>query len=308
MNRSRNTPPVIATALLLLATGCARVPSAPAATVERETAYGIAAAPGPCLDVEPDGDQDGLSDACELALSRAFAPLLMTHSTRCTLPSAGTQDRLAGGYFHAAQPVRGVVRLLYMPAYYRDCGWSGFKCVFVDCSGHAGDSEIIAVDVRQMQNGAWATDAIFLSAHCFGSSDDDCRWYRDEDLAQFEWVNDIARGAPVVWVSDARNANYPTYAACERGHWRIDSCDQESVPFLFPVDTARNIGSRVVPLVTGEHPPGCVSGQFVEPVDRLIVAHDALECLWSAVDAFGGWQGVKGGATAYGVYLDYLGM
>lgn len=306
MNRTHYPFSVIITALLLMY-GCVRVAS-PAGTAAPAAAYGIAAAPGPCLDVDSDADDDGLSDACELALSRAFAPLLMMHSTRCTLPAAGTQDRVAGGYFHAAQPERGVVRLVYMPAYYRDCGWTGAKCIFVDCSGHAGDSEIIAIDVRQLENGAWATDAIFLSAHCFGTSDGKCRWYRDDDLEQFEWVSDIDRGAPVVWVSDARNANYPSYAACERGHWRIDSCDSASVPYAFPVTAERNIGSRAVPLVNGEHPPGCVSGEFVEPLDRMIVAPDAVECFWSAEAPFGGWQGVDGGETAYGEYLDHLGM
>ena len=307
MNRHRNPFPLAVAALLLFTSGCARVPS-PVATAGPSPAYGIAAAPGTCLDVVPDADEDGLTDACELALSRAFAPLLMMHSTRCTLPSAGTQDRIAGGYLHAAQPAQGVVRLVYMPAYYRDCGWTGFKCIFVDCSGHAGDSEIIAVDVRQLDNGAWATDAIFLSAHCFGRSDGDCRWYRDDDLDAFEWVNDIERGAPVVWVSEARNANYPSYAACERGHWRIDRCDRASVPFLFPVAVERNIGSREVPLVNDQNEPGCVSGRFVEPVDRMIVAPDAVECFWSTEGTFGGWQGAEGGATPYGRYLEHLGL
>lgn len=281
-------------------------PQQPAAT--RPDPTGIAAAPGPCLDTEPDADQDGLADPCELALSRAFAPLLMMHATRCTLPSAGTDERIAGGYFHAAQPVQGVVRLVYMPAYYRDCGWDGLECILVDCSGHAGDSEIIAVDVRQLQSGAWVTEGIFLSAHCFGSAKDDCRWYRDRDLDRFEWVDDLERGAPVVWVSDARNANYPSHAACERGHWRIDSCDAASVPYRFPVTPERNIGSRAVPIVDGDHAPGCVSGRFVEPADRMIVAGDALECFWNAASAFGGWQGAGPGATAYGRYLDHLGL
>ncbi|HEX2168463.1 MAG TPA: hypothetical protein VHG09_14610 [Longimicrobiales bacterium] len=266
---------------------------------------GIAAAPGQCLDTEPDADEDGLTDECEIALSSAFAPMLMVHSTRCTLPAAGADDRIAGGYFHAAQPVRGIVRLVYIPAYYRDCGWSGLKCLLVDCSGHAGDSEIIAIDVRRMESGGWATEGVFLSAHCFG---DECRWYREEDLEQFDWVNDIERGAPIVWVSDARNANYPSYDACERGHWRIDSCDRPSAPYRFPTTPERNIGSRAVPLVNGDHPPGCVGGTFVEPRDMMIVAPDAVECFWDSSAPFGGWQGAAEGATAYGEYLDYLGL
>lgn len=292
---------------MLLLWGCARAEPEIVVTTRPEPT-GIAAAPGPCLDSDPDADLDGLTDACELALSRAFAPLLMMHPTRCTLPAAGTDDRIAGGYFHAAQPERGVVRLVYMPAYYRDCGWDGPACLLVDCRGHAGDSETIAVDVRQLPSGAWVTEGIFLSAHCFGTTDDDCRWYRDEELDRFEWVNDIERGAPVVWVSDARNANYPSYIACERGYRRIDGCDPGSVPYRFPVMPERNIGSRAVPITDGDHPPGCVSGRFVEPADQLIVAPDAVECFWTVSAAFGGWQGTDEGATAYNRYLDHLGL
>lgn len=290
--------------------GCARlrpdVMRAPSG--EPSSAVGIAAATGPCLDVTPDADEDGLSDACESALAEAFAPQLMFQGTRCTLPSAGTGDRLAGGYFHAAQPVRGAVRLVYLPAYYRDCGWSGFKCVFVDCSGHAGDSETIAVDVRRLETGEWAAESIFLSAHCEGDPDGDCRWYSGDDLEQFEWVNDIDRGAPVVWVSDGRHANYPTRAACERGHWWLDTCDAAAAPYRFPVSPERNIGSRARPLVNEGQPAGCVRGRFVEPDDPLIVDPESLECFWDASARFGGWQGARREAAAYGSYLDYLGL
>lgn len=290
--------------MLLVLAACAGVPPQEAA-IEPE---GIAAAPGPCLDTAPDTDQDGLADGCEVTLSRAFAPLLMMHSTRCTLPAADGAGRIAGGYFHAAQPAQGVVRLVYMPAYYRDCGWRGFKCIFVDCRGHAGDSEVIVVDVRRNQAGAWFTDAIFLSAHCHGRSSGNCRWYREHELDQFEWVDDIERGAPIVWVSDARNANYPSYDACEAGHWRLDSCERNSQPYRFPVTPQRNIGSRAVPITDDNRPPGCVSGRLVEPVDRMIVAPDALECFWRESVPFGGWQASGFGATPYDRYLQSFGL
>lgn len=303
ITRSAPRIPSIVAAVFLMVIGCSRVQHA--APIGIAEPVGIAAAPGPCVDVEPDADSDGLADACEVALSSAFAPVLMVHSTRCTLPSAGSNGRIAGGYFHAAQPVHGAVRLVYMPAYYRDCGWTGLKCVLIDCTGHAGDSETIAIDVRQMENGAWVTDGVFLSAHCF---DDDCRWYRDRELEQFDWLNDIERGAPVVWVSDARHANYPSYDACEHGHWRLESCDRGSVPYRFPTTPERNIGSRSVPIVNGEHEPGCVSGRFVEPRDMMIVDPDAVECFWDTSTPFGGWQGAPDAATAYGEYLEYLGL
>src|SRR5690606_26521741 len=104
-----------AVAVAGLAAGCAGMQQEPSGPLGEPA--GIAVAAGPCLDTIPDIDDDGLSDACERALAAAFAPQLMLHATRCTLPAAGNDDRIAGGYFHAAQPVRGVVRLVYMPAY-----------------------------------------------------------------------------------------------------------------------------------------------------------------------------------------------
>src|SRR5690606_31532961 len=136
-------------------------------------------------------------------------------------------SRIPGGYFHAAQPFRDGVRLVYLPAYYRDCGWSSRWCVLMDCEGHAGDSELIAVDVERLPSGAWATTSVFLSAHCFGSSSRDCRWYEGRALDDFEWLKGRQRVAPIVWVSDARNANYPSYAACAGGHGGMDACEPD---------------------------------------------------------------------------------
>lgn len=294
--------PVLILALVISA-GCASLRNERSVPV----AEGVRIATTECIDVQPDADRDGLADPCELQLAAAFAPLLMMHGTRCTPPPLGARGRIPGGYFHAAQPVRGAVRLVYMPAYYRDCGWRGPKCMIVDCTGHAGDSEIIVVDVKQREDGAWVTDAVFLSAHCFGRSQMSCRWYRDADLAEFDWV-DAVRGAPVVWVSDARNANYPSRRTCDEGHLTIDRCAADSEPYRFPIAAMRNIGSRAVPMVRENVPPGCVSGLSVEPLDRLAVAHDAVECFWDDRARFRGWQGSGDGATPYAVYLGKLGF
>jgi hypothetical protein len=296
----------VAALLVVLIASCARFRTG-APEVQADPP-GIAVAPAPCLDVLPDSDGDGLSDACELALARAFAPRLLLHDTRCTLPAAGAGGHIAGGYFHAAQPARGMVRLVYMPAYYRDCGWRSAWCILIDCSGHAGDSEMIVVDVRPSENGGWITDAIFLSAHCYGNAEEDCRWFRGQELDVFEWVGGIERGAPIVWVSDGRNANYPSRVRCEQGHFGLDRCSRDPMRFRFPIAADRNIGSRAVPIRDGDLPAGCVSGRFVEPHDRMIVAQDALECFWDVSSPFGGWQGDAVGVTPYGRYLEDLGL
>lgn len=303
---SRIAQVAVAALLVVFTASCARFGRGPAEVPV--DLPGIAVAPQPCLDEVPDGDGDGLSDACEFALATAFAPRLLLHDTRCTLPAAGSGGHIAGGYFHAAQPARGMVRLVYMPAYYRDCGWRSAWCILIDCSGHAGDSEVIVVDVRRSVNGGWITDAIFLSAHCYGKSEEDCRWYRGEELDVFEWVGGIERGAPMVWVSDGRNANYPSRARCDQGHFGLDGCDRDPMRFRFPIAAERNIGSRAVPILDGDHAAGCVSGRFIEPDDRMVVSHDALECFWDASSPFGGWQGGDAGETAYGRYLDELGL
>lgn len=269
---------------------------------------GIALTPSACSEATADTDSDGLTDACEHALATAFAPVLMMHHTRCTAPPSGASRGIPGGYFHAAQRTEEGVRLVYMPAYYRDCGWRSGWCVLLNCRGHAGDSELIAVDVRRLASGSWATESVFLSAHCFGRSARDCRWYDGTALRDFDWLDGVERGAPVVWVSDGRNANYPSRAACERGHGGMDACGSDPEVYRFPVMRARNIGSRAVPIRQPGQVPGCVTGAVVEPVDRLIVSHQAVECFWTGSAPFGGWQGGGAGATSYARYLDHIGL
>jgi hypothetical protein len=248
-----------------------------------------------CLRAEPDLDQDGLSDACEVTLVSAFAPILVVAPDQC-LPSAGLPP---GGYLHGAQPIGPGVRLVYLPAYFVDCGWAGFKCHIprVDCSAHSGDSEFIALDVFR-EAGTWRVGAVFLSAHCFDQSGGDCRWYRGAELADFSWVGSVG-GVPTIWVSEGRNANYPSRRSCDRGHYFLDSCDLNSVSERFPVHEGRNIGSRLVPIRDVGAPPGCVRGALLG--DRRARA-EAVECFWRD-DPFRGWQEPARGATAYAAYL-----
>lgn len=254
-----------------------------------------------CLSAADDADADGLSDRCELSLARAFAPLLVVRPGGCNWDESVTPARLGGGYLFAAQPRSSEgVRLAYLPAYFRDCGWSGPKCLlpWVSCDPHAGDSEILIVDVTAGER-QWRTEAVFLSAHCFGRSGGDCRWYREDDLGAFEWVDEVAAGAPVVWVAEGRNANYPSRSACDRGHHRIDTCDHHSVRYRFPVvSDQQNIGSRVRPI----HGTGCVSGSELVR-GRVRIETTAVECFWSEETPFRGWTGEGSGVTPYARYL-----
>ena len=273
---------VLLVAVALLAGCAARRDESPAVDATRWIAPICTSATG-------DADADGLGDECELALARGFAPLLVVDRRECLWTSDDAGGRLAGGWLYAAQPVGdGRVRIAYLPAYLRDCGWTGAPCLVRErrCGAHAGDSELVLVDVARDSGGRWATTGVFLSAHCLGRSDGRCRWYRGDALARFAWVGGVRGGAPVVWVASGKHGGYPTRDDCDAGHWGFDSCDANVAAFRFPVHPARNIGSRA-------HPAGCVSG------DALAIAGvdpAARECPWDDVRPFRGWQpaGSKG--------------
>ncbi len=148
------------------------------------------------------------------------------------------------------------------------------------------------VELEQDSSADWSVGGIFLSAHCFGRSGDDCRWYRGRDLRLFEWVE----ARPVVWVSEGRQANYPTWSSCDRGHHSIDTCDNHDLAYDFPVRADRNLGSRAAPA----QPGGCVPGADVA---SSLVDRGASECFWRSDAGFGGWQGRGTRATGYERYL-----
>src|SRR3954464_2503725 len=78
-----------------------------------------------------DADQDWLDDRCEEEIARGFAPRWgMSDADDCP----GGEPAWAAKYF----PNNQIVRVMFMPAYYRDCG----------ADGHNGDSEYVIVDIR----------------------------------------------------------------------------------------------------------------------------------------------------------------
>lgn len=259
-----------------------------------------------CAAVETDEDRDGLDDRCEMALAHAFAPELIVDAGECLWRSEAPAPRLAGGYLFAAErtPRGGGVRIAYLPAYYRDCGWTGVACVLRggSCSAHAGDSELVVIDlVADAATARWRTVGVFLSAHCLGRSDGRCRWYRDEALRAFTWVGDVPGGAPRVWVARGKHAHYPSRRACDQGHWFYDSCDGNRVTYRFPVlSTRQNIGSRERPL-PGD---GCVAAEAL-PLGPSGADLNSRECLWDAAAPFWGWQADRAGTapTSYGRHL-----
>jgi hypothetical protein len=252
-----------------------------------------------CAAATADQDHDGLSDACELAFAQDFAPLLVVRSGGCNWDDSASPARPGGGYLFAAQPVdSNTIRIAFLPAYYRDCGWHGSKCWLpgVDCAPHVGDSEFIVVEVRRHAT-QWVTNAVFLSAHCFGKHGQACRWYGGDELARFDWIGG-AGTAPVIWVAEGRQANYPSKQACDAGIHHIDTCDHNSVRIRYPVvSNAQNIGSLSFPA----HDAGCIKARAVWPSVHETIG--TAECFWAANALFAGWQADRAGVTPYYKYL-----
>ena len=286
----------------VLALACSHASSGGSSSTNGRPAVWIAAA---CGSLTFDVDRDGLDDGCELAIAQAFAPVLRIDRRDCLWDAAA--GRLSGGYLFAAQPRpdgASRVRVAYLPAYFRDCGWAGVACWLRAgaCGAHAGDSELIVVDVEPNDFGQWRAVGVFLSAHCFGRSAGDCRWYRGTERGEFDWPDDDVTGSPVVWVARGKHAHYASRRACDRGHWSYDSCDEADALVRFPVRSiAQNVGSRSHP---AHGPGGCLTAERL-PLGHAGAGVGAVECVWLAERPFRGWQAdARGEApSAYARYL-----
>ena len=254
-----------------------------------------------------DSDADGVTDACELSLARGWAPWLLADPADCAWTGGSSERRLAGGYFFAAEALSvdgGAIRIAYLPAYFRDCGWRGIQRVLRlgRANAHAGDSELIIIDVVRGADASWRPSAVFLSAHCGGRSGGRCRWFQGSGLGGFHWRGRSNEVRPDVWVARDKHANYPSRRACESGHWLQETCASQPVAYRFPIRShAQNIGSRRVPAFGGM---GCVDGGAL-PIPAAGVLPESSECFWDSRRRFTGWQGAgEGSADAYAEILE----
>lgn len=219
-------------------------------------------------------------------------------------------NRMGGEYFFAAEARWGaqgpVVRIAYLPAYYWDCGVPHdfisnclLSPIFApgSCDAHTGDSEFMLVDVSYAASSAhWVTQQVFLSAHCGASGDDDCRWWNPASLA---WVDGRKYGAPVVWVSEGKHANYYSQSKCNSGGaLNMDTCEFNTASHRFPVVySQQNVGSRNTPL------RDC-AGPFWGSQET---SSQVIECMWNTttLSRFNGWQSSMVGPppTLYGDHL-----
>lgn len=261
-----------------------------------------------CLTPGTDVDIDGMDDNCEHQLAVAFAPGLQVDGSECNWD--GALGRVGGEYYYGVQlinPGNGSrVRIVYLPAYYKDCGYT----FDAHLDSHEGDSEFIIVDLgfralTSAEQPTWQFLQAFLSAHCgaeflgleVGS---ECQWW---DAGYWEregrWVDSRRYGAPVVWVASGKHSNYYSKEHCSASETKLQSwargCSTNGTFRRFPVvGSWQNIGSIRNPLVNVTGP-------------RWGSQHASMartEAFWNEFEKFYGWQDSRsGGSTAIGEIL-----
>jgi hypothetical protein len=278
-------------------TGCnpetAIIPCDPSGTGLSNDGVNIGADWNTCINppAGDDDDEDQVSNECEQALAAGFAPGLQVSSVD-GIWEPGRQ-LLGGEYYFAvrsytSQSGQDRMRIAYLPAYYKDMG-----DIATGASSHDGDSEFIIIDVTYIAQ-RWYFLQAFLSAHCGADNGVDCQWwgasYWDSDG---RWVNSHL-GAPVIWVSEDKHANYYSLGKCRTGSYGFDYCNANDTFTRFPVTPGFNIGDIKHPLV------GFVEGRRGSPYP----SPGATESMWDQSRQFYGWQATRrGGSLAYGEIL-----
>ncbi len=231
-----------------------------------------------------DSDGDGLTDACELTVARAFAPWMRVH------PS----DDITRDEYYAVTPSTGNrILVFYAFGYHRD---HGRVCSHAICTAHNGDSEFVIVEVAAQSDPTWYMTEVFLSAH-LGEG-----WGADHSDRFDATELDSYRGAPIVWVAKNKHANYKSKAACEGGGlgWGIaEHCGSNELAF-FRVYADGNLGQS-----ENDNPgaglrmlTNCVGSRSRPNLPRT-------ECYWIAGRRFYGWQSRRED-NGSGAYYDKL--
>lgn len=174
-----------------------------------------------CQPVPPNGvdlDKDGILDACEFDVAKAFRPSLVFH------PEEEAPDRET---YWAVGPIKNSssLRVLYALGYHRDAG---------SMTGHEGDSEAIILSVTP-QAGRWTATSVSMSAH----------WdYSSPAFDSLKWVGDRVGERLVVWVSRDKHANFESLSECDRSI--SDTCE-DAPPSSVEVLRGANLGHYTRP-------------------------------------------------------------
>jgi hypothetical protein len=261
-----------------------------------------------------DVDLDGLDDNCERSLADAFRPHFVFSPYDCNI---GAGPHWAAKYFPAKVGVlsKPTVRIIYMAAFYQDCGvpelGSTFACNFgfaVDpCSGHYGDSEFVTLDLRYHGTYRhWYVAGAFLSAHYRAVGGETSRevitcifesctptmyrlslhimgtfiYSREPESRRLRWVSKIG-GKPLFFAANGKHGSYPDYNSCnEGGAYGYDSCEGSSLTStgssLF-FSGNRNVGSWQRPIIDEVMLPGNLF-------------QTGTEWFWNPTKRFFGWM------------------
>lgn len=256
-----------------------------------------------------DADADGMNDLCERALAEAFRPEMMYSPYDC---NTGGEPYWAVRYF----PAEGVVRVIYMFAYYVDCG-NYITALGYWVDGHYGDSEFITVDIKFNASAEhWYVWAAFFGAH-HNASGDSSIWvpgcysspynsWEYTNICQLfttlEWVQKEG-GYFRVWVALGKHGSYVYRWLCNKGGIGAplgegDNCDSNLSEGRLYYSSTRNIGSSHTNLVMGvESLHSCVPS-----VNQPL--YFGTECFWLAGDTFAGWSDINVSTSPYREILD----
>lgn len=233
-----------------------------------------------------DNDHDWLEDECEYQLAKAFAPALAIHPN----------DNCPGGepYWAARYTPdeygRPIVRIAYMPAYYKDCGPNSFPGTPV---GHDGDSEFFMLGLEfNPATRHWEVYEAFLSAH-HGTGNQGSIYTRSPLSLEYP-AHPLSY--PRVWVAQAKHANYRSLSQCNSGGnlpFGNDNCTGNVTVGRMKVYKNYNVGSEAVDyFVTGVLSKNPL---FMGPYQR--------EWFYNPHN-FGGWQpNLPTGVTPYATFL-----
>jgi hypothetical protein len=246
---------------------------------------------------QTDTDGDQLSDFCEKNLALAFAPYLKY--TRSD--DIGREPKWVAMWLKSGTNVR----IAYLLSYYNDWGPVTMACNtnILDlinrelCSGHNGDSEIIALNVSyNPATQRWVLDSAFYSAH--GLYHKYLKTAKGYPAMEYYSVQG---GAPYSYVSYQKHANYRSFADCDKAEFLggiivQDICDPQAV---VRVDAGGqlNLGSRAHQLLN------CTTSG-----NPIYAGSGRSECYWTDTQKFNGWHKGSPSATPYSPLLSTLGF
>lgn len=241
-------------------------------------------------DGQTDADVDGLGDFCEKNLAAAFSPQLALASS----------DRTDREPHWAARPTSTGVEIAYLLSYYTDDGPDTAWCStnvqepFTEaCSGHFGDSEVIALEVYYNEAYQhWILGTARYSAHTSINV-----YSRGSNAYPTVLYFPSHAGAyPRAYVAYSKHANYASDAECDAGAiFGSDTCIADTYERVF-MPASANIGSR------SHHFSDCMASS-----NPILSGNGIQECYWT-VKAFSGWSGGAPTADPYSTILTNYGF